>query len=187
MKRRTLKLAACATIMALALVATACGSGDKEAKEAEAEVEETVEEAEVEEPEAEAEAEAIEDTKSAEEDEEAVSLGGSYASLEDFYNDPAIKPALDGMFEAMAQEGMSVALEVNGNEFKVIIKIEDSSMVVDGMGEYLDQTLEAMAPTFEAQVAQFDDAIGEAGACTVVMCYTGPDDSVLAEKAFKAQ
>lgn len=187
MKRRTLKVAACTVIASLALAATACGS--KTAKEADAKVEDTadvqadneddVEEVEVEEAENEAE--------SAEEDEEAVSLGGSYASLEDFYNDPAIKPALDGMFESMAQEGMSAALEVNGNEFKVIIKIEDSSMIVDGMGEYLDQTLEAMAPTFEAQVAQFDDAIGEAGACTVVMCYTDPDDNVLAEKAFKAQ
>ena len=46
--------------------------------------------------------------------------------------------------------------------------------------------LDAQEDTFKAQVKQFDDVIGQDGACTVVMRYTDPDDNVLAEKAFTA-
>lgn len=196
MKKRTLKLLACAVVMSLTLFAVACGSDDAATTEEVVDVEveeeadvETAEDADVETAE-EADVESAEDVdvESAEDvEEEASNVAGDYSTLEEFYNDPAIKPALDSMFDAMAQDGMSVSLEVKENEFTVIIKIEDSSMIVDGMGEYLDQTLEAMAPTFEGQVAQFDDAIGEAGACTVVLRYMDPDDNVLSEKAFKAQ
>ena len=106
--------------------------------------------------------------------------------MEDYYNDPSVKPVLDSMFESIAEEGMSASLEVKGNEFTVIIKIEDSSMVVEGLAEALDAALEAQADTFKEQVKEFDEVVEQEGACTVIMRYTDPDDNVLAEKAFTA-
>ena len=177
MKRKTLKLVACAAIMALTLSMTACGGDDAAATTG---TETTDTEAEVEadaEPETEAPAEDTAD--------DTASVDG-YTTLEDYYNDPTVKAALDGMFSSMAGDGMEAACEVKGNEFTVIIKITDSSMIVDGMGEALAAALDAQEDTFKEQVKQFDDVIGQEGASTVVMRYTDPDDNVLAEKAFTA-
>lgn len=193
MKRRTLKLVACAAITALTLSVTACGGSDAATTDT-TEVEDTVESEDTAEPEAEpeVEAEAENDVEDAEaevegaEDEVESASTGEYTTLEDYYNDPSVKSVLDSMFESIAEEGMSADLEVKGNEFTVIIKIEDSSMIVDGLGEALDAALEAQADTFKEQVKQFDEVVGEEGACTVIMRYTDPDDNVLAEKAFTA-
>ncbi len=191
MKRRTLKLVACATITALTLSVTACGGDDAKTADTAA-VEETAEdtapEAEAEpeveaEPEAEAEPEVEAEPEAETEDTADSSSAGEYTTLEDYYNDPSVKPVLDSMFESIAEEGMSASLEVKGNEFTVIIKIEDSSMVVEGLAEALDAALEAQADTFKEQVKEFDE---QEGACTVIMRYTDPDDNVLAEKAFTA-
>ena len=187
MKIRTVKLVACAAIMALTLSMTACGGDDAAATTGtETEVADTDDSAEVEpetEEETEVEAE-VEDEADADDADDAAA--GDYTTLEDYYNDPTVKSALESAFDAMAGDGMSAACEVSGNEFTVIIKIEDSSMIVDGMGEALSAALDAQADTFKAQVKQFDDVIGQDGACTVVMRYTDPDDNVLAEKAFTA-
>lgn len=194
MKRRTLKLVACAAITALTLSVTACGGDDAKTTDAPAveEAEETAPEAEDAAPEAEAEAEkdveeAEAEVEEAEEEVESESAStGEYTTLEDYYNDPSVKSVLDSMFASIAEEGMSADLEVKGNEFTVIIKIEDSSMIVDGLGEALDAALESQADTFKEQVKQFDEVVEQEGACTVIMRYTDPDDNVLAEKAFTA-
>ena len=187
MKRKTLKLVACAAITALTLSVTACGGSD-DAKTADTtEVEETVETEDEAEPEAEPEVEAEPEAEVEEtEDESDSASSGEYTTLEDYYNDPTVKSVLDSMFASIAEDGMSADLEVKGNEFTVIIKIEDSSMIVDGLGEALDAALEAQADTFKEQVKQFDEVVEEDGACTVIMRYTDPDDNVLAEKAFTA-
>ncbi len=194
MKRRTLKLVACATITALTLSVTACGGDDAKTADTAA-VEETAEdtapEAEAEpeveaEPEAEVEPEVEAEPEAETEDTADSSSAGEYTTLEDYYNDPSVKPVLDSMFESIAEEGMSASLEVKGNEFTVIIKIEDSSMVVEGLAEALDAALEAQADTFKEQVKEFDEVVEQEGACTVIMRYTDPDDNVLAEKAFTA-
>ncbi len=194
MKRRTLKLVACAAITALTLSVTACGGDDAKTADTAA-VEETAEdtapEAEAEpeveaEPEAEAEPEVEAEPEAETEDTADSSSAGEYTTLEDYYNDPSVKPVLDSMFESIAEEGMSASLEVKGNEFTVIIKIEDSSMVVEGLAEALDAALEGQADTFKDQVKQFDEVVEQEGACTVIMRYTDPDDNVLAEKAFTA-
>ena len=189
-----LKLVACATITALTLSVTACGGDDAKTADTAA-VEETAEdtapEAEAEpeveaEPEAEAEPEVEAEPEAETEDTADSSSAGEYTTLEDYYNDPSVKPVLDSMFESIAEEGMSASLEVKGNEFTVIIKIEDSSMVVEGLAEALDAALEAQADTFKEQVKEFDEVVEQEGACTVIMRYTDPDDNVLAEKAFTA-
>ena len=198
MKIRTVKLVACGAIMALTLSMTACGGDDAAAAtETVTEVEDTDDSAEVEpeteeetEPETEEPADDADTEAEAEVEDEAddadAADAGDYTTLEDYYNDPTVSAALKSAFDAMAGDGMSADCEVSGNEFTVIIKIEDSSMIVDGMGEALSAALDAQADTFKAQVKQFDDVIGQDGACTVVMRYTDPDDNVLAEKAFTA-
>lgn len=192
MKIRTVKLVACAAIMALTLSMTACGGDDAAATTGtETEVADTDDSAEVEleteeETEPETEETADDADTEAEADDADAADAGDYTTLEDYYNDPTVSAALKSAFDAMAGDGMSADCEVSGNEFTVIIKIEDSSMIVDGMGEALSAALDAQADTFKAQVKQFDDVIGQDGACTVVMRYTDPDDNVLAEKAFTA-
>lgn len=100
MKRRTLKVLACATMMAMTLSVTACGSGDAaettETVEEDAEVEEA-EEAEVEEEvEAEVEEEVEEEAEEAEEAAEEVAeeeeaTSGEATTLEEYYNDPTLR------------------------------------------------------------------------------------------------
>lgn len=200
MKLRAVKVIACAAVMALALSATACGSKEADKTEDNAAVENTEDaaapedaadtEAEPEAPadmEAEPEAPADNTESDASADNTAASGDAVYSTLEEYYNDPTVKSILDSAFEGMAQEGMSLSIDVKGNVFSMTCKFEDSSMVADGMAEALEQGLDASASQFEAQAAQFDEAVGQSGACTVAVRYTGPDDEVLAEREFKAQ
>lgn len=219
MRKKTVKLLACAAVTAMMLSATACGSEEAAAETAEA-VEETAAEAEAEEgaeaeaedkAEAEAEVKAEVDKeaaeaeaaaeKAAEETEaeaekaaeeakaEEETASGEATTLEEYYNDATVKSIIDSAYESMSEEGMSVSLEVKENTMTVIIKLVDDTYMVDGIGDMLQTALEdeAQASQFEEQVAEFDEIIGESGACTVVMRYTDPDDNVLAEKAFTAK
>ena len=205
MKRRSLKFIACAAIMAMTLSVTACGGSDDAASSAETEEtveEETETETEAEpeteteaEPEAEDEAEAEPETEeetegedeAEAEDESADDASAAGETLESIFNDPTTKSQYETIFDAMAQDGMSVGIEAVGNELAVIIKLEDSSLVVDGMGEALESALDQQAATFEAMAEQLDTAIGTTNECTVVLRYLDPDDNVLAEKSFQAQ
>lgn len=202
MKMRTVKALACAAVMALALSATACGSKEADKAEDNATVENTDSEdqaadnADAEADNADAEAPADTEADNADADAEApadteadASADGTalYSTLEEYYNDPAVKSVLDSAFESMGQEGMSLSIEVKGNVFSLTCKFEDSSMVADGVAEALEQGLEAAASQFETQAAAFDEAVGQSGACTVAVRYTDPDDNVLAEREFKAQ
>lgn len=200
MKLRAVKVIACAAVMALALSATACGSKEADKTEDNAAVENTEDAAAPEdaadtetEPEApadtEAEPEAPADNTGddASADNAAASGDAVYSTLEEYYNDPAVKSILDSAFESLGQEGMTLSIEVKGNVFSMTCKFEDSSMIVDGIAEALEQGLDASASQFETQAAEFDEAVGQSGACTVAVRYTDPDDKVLAEREFKAQ
>ena len=203
MKKRTLKSIACAAVMALALSVTACGGSDDAAKtNDDANVEENAQNTEDAGTDTEAETE-TEDTTAAdtgadtedaaadtetEADASAAGAEGTYATLEDYYNDPAVKSQLDASFESMGEEGMALSVEAKENVLTMICKFEDSSMVVDGVGDTLSAALDANAATFEQIAASFDEAVGgAAGTCTFAVRYTDPDDKVLAEKEFKAQ
>ena len=165
----------------------------EEEPEAEPEIEEEPEaeiEAEVE-PEEEVEAEeetgdATEAEADSDGEETEAETEEEYETLEDYCNDPEVQDYLQSAFEAAAGDGMSANCEVKGNEFTVIIKIEDRSRIVDGMGAALDAALNAQEDTFKEQVKLFDEVIGQEGVCTVIMRYTDPDDNILAEKAFTA-
>lgn len=140
-----------------------------------------------EEPEAEEKAETASEAESDSDSEQVEEeTEDEYITLEDYYNDPEVRDALKSAYANMAGEGMSADCDVKGNEFTVIIKIEDRSMIGDGMAEVLDAALDAQGDIFKAQVKRLDDLIGQGGACTVIMRYTDPDDNILAEKAFTA-
>lgn len=202
MKRRTLKSIACAAVMALALSVTACGGSDDAANtNDDANVEENAEDAGDAGQDAAADTEdttadtgadtgdAAADTEAeTEADASADGAEGTYATLEDYYNDPAVKSVLDASFEGMSQEGMTLSVEAKENVLTMTCKFEDSSVVVDGIGDTLSAGLDANAAQFEQIAASFDEAVGgAAGTCTFAVRYTDPDDNVLAEKEFKAQ
>lgn len=111
---------------------------------------------------------------------------GDYETLEDYCNDSAVKSALDSQFGALAADGMSATVEVKGNEFIAIVQFEDSSMMVDGISEALDQMMNTQEDTFKSAAAEFDAAIGQDGACTVTVRYLDPDGKVLSENSYTA-
>ena len=187
MKRKTLKFFACAAIMAMTLSFTACGGSDDTSKTAEtgAKVEDQAAEPEKEE-EAKDDA-AVDSADQADDADDAGSDASASGTLEDLYNDPSVKSMLDSAFDSMAGDGMSLSMDVTGNEMIMEVKFEDSSMVVDGIGEALGEALDQQADSFKQQVKTFDDAVGQEGACTVTMRYLDPDGNVLVEKSYKAQ
>lgn len=193
MKLRAVKALACAAVMALALSATACGSKEADNAADNATVEDTdnaEQDAEAPADNADAESEAEDDTQAdtAADGADTEANGDAvYSTLEEYYNDPTVKSILDSAFESLGQDGMSLSIEVKGNVFSMTCKFEDSSMMVDGVAEALEQGLDASASQFETQAAEFDEAVGQSGACTVAVRYTDPDDNVLAEREFKAQ
>ena len=194
MKRRFVKVFACMAVTAMMLSVTACGSKEAVAETAEAVEETATEETEAEvEEEVEAEAEEVEEAteevaeEAAEEVAEEAEATTDATTLEDYYNDPTVKAAMDATFASFAEDGMSAAVEMKENTMTATIKIEDESYIVDGIGDMLQAALEENAATFEEQAAEFDEVIGESGACTVIMRYVDPQDNVLAEKAYTAK
>ena len=198
MKRRTVKALVCATLMALSLSMTACG-GDDAAKGADAATEEAApaeEEAPVEEetPEEEAPAEeetpeeapAEEETPAAEEEVPALEPG-SGKTLEDYLNEvPEQKQQLEESIAAQAEEGVSIAVDVKGNEFTYIYTIEDASAITDEMKENIKNGLETTASVFEMMAESLDKAVGEPGAVTLVVRYQDADGNVVEERSFNA-
>lgn len=188
MKRKSLKFFACAAIMAMTLSVAGCGGSDDKAKTVDAGAKtEAAKDTKADAVDDIAEDDAAGNTDDADKAEDVASDAGTATTLEELYNDPSVKSTMDAAFGAMAQDGMTVDFEATGNELAIIIKIEDSSMIVDGMEEALGAALDAQADTLKAQVKTFDDAVGQAGACTVTMRYLDPDGNVLVEKSYKAE
>lgn len=116
-----------------------------------------------------------------------VTACGSEKTLEDYFKDPEVKSTLDSEYAALEQDGLSIDYEVKGNEFIFTFQYEDSSMMVDGMSDLLDQALDAMGDYFKVSASQFDEAIeAEEGTCKVTVRYTDPDNNVLTERSFTA-
>ena len=184
MKRRTVKALVCATLMAMSLSVTACGGSDDAAKGADAATEEAApaeEEAPVEE-----EAPAAEEEAPVEEEIPAVEPG-SGKTLEDYLNEvPEQKQQLEESIAAQAQDGVSIAVDVKGNEFTYIYTIEDASAITDEMKENIKNGLETTASVFEMMAESLDKAVGEPGAVTLVVRYQDADGNVVEERSFNA-
>lgn len=205
MKRKTLKLFACATLMAMTLSVTACGSSDKEDKAATEAAgdatdaaddsadaaNDTEDAADAAGDSADAEdADAAEDAADGSADADAADGSADAATgttLEELFKDPAAKSAFDSLTQSIASEGMSASIDAVGNEMIMEVKIENSDLVVDGLAESLNTALDTQAETFKTQVKTLDTAVGQEGACTFTVRYFDPDGNVLAERSFKAE
>ncbi len=195
MKRKTLKFFACAAIMAMTLSVTACGGSDKEDKATETEAAGDAADAEDDSAGAADAADAEDDSadaaEAADDSADAADAADSSAAagttLEELFKDPAAKSAFDSMVQAMETEGMSASINAVGNEMIMEVKIEDSSLIVDGLSDSLNAALDAQAETFKTQVKTLDTSVGQEGACTFTVRYLDPDGNVLAERSFKAE
>ncbi len=201
MKRKSLKVIACAAIMAMTLSVTACGGSDDAAPAAE--TEETTEAADVEaeveeEPAEDTEAEADAETEAADEVEEETAeeadeagtdaADASDVTVESLMNDPAVKEQYEEAFASYEEQGMTVAVEATGNELIMSLTITDSSLIQDGAAEQLETGLDAVASSFETLAGSLDQAVGaDAGTCTYTVRYLDTDGSVLVERSFTAK
>lgn len=113
--------------------------------------------------------------------------GSKTKTVEDYYNQPAVKAVFEEEMKAVEGQGMSVAIDVKGNDFTMIYKYDAGTELPENTGELLEAALEENASVFEEQAAGIDEAINQTGACTVIVRYLDPDDNVLAEKSFKAK
>lgn len=200
MKRKTLKLFACAAVMAMTLSVTACGGSGKEDKAADTEAEAAgaaddkdaagTEAADDKESAGDETSDGADNADEAGTDASADAGEGDAATgttLEELFQDPAAKSAFDSMTQSMATEGMSASVSAVGNEMIIEVKIEDSSMITEGIGDTLAAAVDAQAETFKTQVKTLDTAVGQEGACTFTVRYLDPDGNVLTEKSFKAE
>ncbi|MCI8323350.1 MAG: DUF4854 domain-containing protein [Lachnospiraceae bacterium] len=193
MKRRTVKALVCATLMAMSLSVTACGGSDEASNGADAATEEEAPAAEEEAPAAEEEASAEEETPAAEEasaEEEAPAAdAASGMTLEEYMNStPDQKKQFEEEMAASAQDGISIAVDVKGNDFTYIYTFEDDSLITDEVKSNLKTGLEATASVFAMMAEQMDEAIGaDKGTVTIIVKYQDGSGNVLEEGSFHAE
>lgn len=193
MKRRTVKALVCATLMAMSLSVIACGGSDEASNGADAATEEEAPAAEEEAPAAEEEASAEEETPAAEEasaEEEAPAAdAASGMTLEEYMNStPDQKKQFEEEMAASAQDGISIAVDVKGNDFTYIYTFEDDSLITDEVKSNLKTGLEATASVFAMMAEQMDEAIGaDKGTVTIIVKYQDGSGNVLEEGSFHAE
>ncbi len=193
MKRRTVKALVCATLMAMSLSVTACGGSDEASNGADAATEEEAPAAEEEAPAAEEEASAEEEPPAAEEasaEEEAPAAdAASGMTLEEYMNStPDQKKQFEEEMAASAQDGISIAVDVKGNDFTYIYTFEDDSLITDEVKSNLKTGLEATASVFAMMAEQMDEAIGaDKGTVTIIVKYQDGSGNVLEEGSFHAE
>lgn len=180
MKRRTVKVLVCATLMAISLSATACGGSDDAAKSTDAATEEA---APVEEEAPEAEEEAASSEEEAPAEEEASSDG---ATLEDYLKgDAEAEKELEEQAKSMGSDEMDMAIEVNGNDLVYVATLKEAIEDGDALADTVN---EQVGPTFSALAGMMDEVIGaEKGTVSFGIRYCNPDGSVLAETSFRAE
>lgn len=175
MKRRTVKALVCATLMAMGLSVTACGGSDDAPKEADTKTEETAP--------AEEEAPTEEEAPAAEE--------ASGDTLEDYMNaTPELKKQFEEEMSAAAaeQEGISMSVDVKGNDMAFIYSYDDESLLTDDAEETLETGLEATASIWEMMAGEMDGELGaDKGTVSITVRYQKGDGTVLAERSFSAQ
>lgn len=196
MKRRTVKTILCAALLTLAMTATACGGSDDAAKGTDAATEEAApaeeeapaEEAAPAEEEAPAEEAAPAEEETPAEEEATDAALASDATLEDYLNAlPDVKKQMEDEVAAANQDGMSVTVDVKGNEMIFTYTYEDASQLTDDTPAQLDAVTEAMGSVYEMMAEQMDQAMGVEKTVSITVKYLDPDGKVLSESSFKAQ
>ncbi len=175
MKRRTVKALVCATLMAMSLSVTACGGSDEASNGADAATEE--------------EAPAAEEEAPAAEEEAPAADAASGMTLEEYMNStPDQKKQFEEEMAASAQDGISIAVDVKGNDFTYIYTFEDDSLITDEVKSNLKTGLEATASVFAMMAEQMDEAIGaDKGTVTIIVKYQDGSGNVLEEGSFHAE
>ncbi len=173
MKRKSLRVFACAAVMAMGLMITACG-GDKEAaaetsktEEAKTEIETELSETEEKKEEAPAAEEKKEEAPAEEEKKEEAPAEEekkeeASASLEDYFNDPTVKEAFDALKDAMEGSGMSMDIVIEGNKMTYVYTFEEVAKDAS-VEEQLNAGLDEEAATFEQTAASMEEESGVSG------------------------
>ncbi|HBA47751.1 MAG TPA: hypothetical protein DCZ91_08115 [Lachnospiraceae bacterium] len=109
--------------------------------------------------------------------------------LLDYYNSFAGHKALCEDFAYLAGEGMSVEIEVRGDDIlEVTVRYEDDSLLTEGIEDELAQQLEAMTDQFQEQRSLYcTDIIGPASVRILTVTYIDREGNVLASQAYPGQ
>lgn len=109
--------------------------------------------------------------------------------LLDYYNSFAGHKALYEDFAYLAGEGMSVEIEVRGDDIlEVTVRYEDDSLLTEGIEDELAQQLEAMTDQFQEQRSLYcTDIIGPASVRILTVTYIDREGNVLASQAYPGQ
>lgn len=108
-------------------------------------------------------------------------------TLEDYGKDPEFKTLLDSEMQMFTGSGMDVSVVFQGNTMAVIVTITDSSYLVEGIGDALNEAMESVRPMVEEMVAMIEDELGNPGNCVVIYSYQTADGRTLAQKSFTAK
>lgn len=115
---------------------------------------------------------------------------GAYASLEEYWADPAQREAFEAGFAAGFGEdngSMTTSFEVEGNTLVCTFQFTDASLDYTGLGEALDEAMDASASIFITAAQALDDEIGaQAGSCVMTVRYLDPAGTLLSEKTYTA-
>ncbi len=117
----------------------------------------------------------------------SVTACGSNKTLEDYMNSaPEEMKELEDQMAAASTDGMSISVDVKGNEFTYVYTFEDAAMLTDEVRENISSGLEASASLFEMMAQQLDEAIEQKNAVTLTVKYVDPDGNVIGEQSYKA-
>jgi len=105
--------------------------------------------------------------------------------LEDYYNTPAGKAAIDADYADLAGEGMSVSISVLMDEIIVTVQYKDNSLLTEGIEEKLAQQLDSMTDRFWQRTIAYDEHI--TWRCVLTVRYTDADGNILAEQGYSAE
>lgn len=105
--------------------------------------------------------------------------------LEDYYNTPAGKAAIDADYADLAGEGMSVSIFVLMDEINVTVQYKDNSLLNEGIEEKLAQQLDSMTDQFWQRTIAYDEHI--TWRCVLTVRYTDADGNILAEQGYSAE
>lgn len=109
--------------------------------------------------------------------------------LLDYYNSFAGHKALCEDFAYLAGGGMSVEIEVRGDDIlEVTVRYEDDSLLTEGIEDELAQQLEAMTDQFQEQRSLYcTDIIGPASVRILTVTYIDREGNILATQAYPGQ
>lgn len=117
----------------------------------------------------------------------SVTACGSNKTLEDYMNSaPEEMKELEDQMAAASADGMSISVDVKGNEFTYVYTFEDAALLTDEVRENITSGLEASASLFEMMAQQLDEAIEQKNAVTLTVKYVDPDGNVIGEQSYKA-